>query len=115
MYADNVTQSMKRTIDETNRRRRLQEKFNQQHGITPETIKKSIQDILGSIYEADYYTLSLAAEEEGGYIALDEIPRRIEKLQKEMRVAAEELEFERAAELRDDIKRLEAMELSYRG
>jgi excinuclease ABC subunit B len=115
MYADNVTQSMKRTIDETNRRRRLQEKFNQQHGITPETIKKSIQDILGSIYEADYYTLSLAAEEEGGYIALDEIPRRIEKLQKEMRVAAEELEFERAAELRDEIKRLEAMELSYRG
>jgi excinuclease ABC subunit B len=115
MYADNVTQSMKRTIDETNRRRRLQEKFNQQHGITPETIKKSIQDILGSIYEADYYTLSLAAEEEGGYIALDEIPRRIEKLQKEMRVAAEELEFERAAELRDEIKRLEAIELSYRG
>ena len=115
MYADTVTRSMKRAIDETNRRRRLQGKFNQEHGITPETIKKSIRDILGSIYEADYYTVSTAEEIGREYISIDEIPKRVKKLRREMREAAKELEFERAAELRDEIKKLEAMELLKRG
>jgi excinuclease ABC subunit B len=115
MYGDTITQSMKRAIDETNRRRRMQEKFNQEHGITPETIKKSIQNILGSIYEADYYTVSTAEEPGGEYISKDEIPKRVEKLRKEMFAAAKEMEFERAAELRDQIKRLESLELNYRG
>jgi len=115
MYADTVTRSMKRAIDETNRRRRLQGKFNQEHGITPESIKKSIRDILGSIYEADYYTVSTAEETGREYIAIDEIPKRVKKLRRDMRAAAKELEFERAAELRDEIKKLEAMELLKRG
>ena len=115
MYADTLTHSMKRAIDETNRRRRLQSKFNQVHGITPESIKKSIHDILGSIYEADYYTVSTAEETGREYVSIDEIPKRVKKLRREMRAAAKELEFERAAELRDEIKKLEAMELLKRG
>lgn len=114
MYADTLTQSMKRAIDETNRRRKFQEKFNQENGITPETIKKSIRDVLGSVYEADYYTVSIAEEPGGKYIAKDKIPQRVKKLRKEMVVAAKEMEFERAAELRDEIKKLETLELNYR-
>jgi len=115
MYADTLTRSIKRAIDETNRRRQVQEKFNQEHGITPETIKKSIHNILGSIYEADYYTVSTAEESGGEYISKDEIPKRVEKLRKKMVAAAKEMEYERAAELRDEIRRIEALELNYRG
>jgi excinuclease ABC subunit B len=114
MYADTITLSMKKAISETNRRRRLQEKFNSEHGITPETIKKSVQNVLGSIFEADYYTVSLAGEDGKDYVAPGDIPKRVKKLQKEMRAAAKELEFERAAELRDEIIRLEALELKAR-
>ncbi len=114
MYADTATRSMKKAIDETNRRRVIQDTFNREHGITPESIKKSVQDILSSVYEADYYTVSLAAEEEAAYVKADDIPRRVKQLQKQMQAAARELEFERAAELRDEIKRLEALELQYR-
>jgi excinuclease ABC subunit B len=106
---------MKRAIDETNRRRKLQKKFNKKHGITPETIKKSIQDILGSVYEADHYTVSIMQEAEGEYISINEIPKKVKKLKKEMISAAKELEFERATELRDEIKKLEELELSVRG
>ncbi len=113
MYADTTTRSMKKAIDETDRRRRLQDKFNKKHGITPETIKKSVQNILGSVYEADYYTVSTAEEPVGVY-TIDEIPRKVKKLRKEMIAAAKELEFERASELRDEIKKLEALELSMR-
>jgi excinuclease ABC subunit B len=115
MFADTITQSMKRAIDETNRRRKLQKKFNKKHGITPETIKKSIQDILGSVYEADHYTVSIMQEAEGEYISINEIPKKVKKLKKEMISAAKELEFERATELRDEIKKLEELELSVRG
>jgi excinuclease ABC subunit B len=114
MYADTTTRSMKKAIDETSRRRIIQDTFNREHGITPESIKKSVQDILSSVYEADYYTVSLAAEEEAAYVKADDIPRRVKQLQKQMQAAARELEFERAAELRDEIKRLEALELQYR-
>ncbi len=114
MFADTITQSMKRAIDETNRRRKLQKKFNKKHGITPETIKKSIQDILGSVYEADHYTVSIMQEAEGEYISINEIPKKVKKLKKEMISAAKELEFERATELRDEIKKLEELELSVR-
>jgi len=114
MYAETTTDSMKRAIDETNRRRKLQKKFNRQHGITPESIKKSIQDIVGSIFESDYVTVSTAAEDGQEYVARGDIPKRVKKLQKEMREAAKELEFERAAELRDEIIKLETMEINYR-
>ncbi len=114
MYADTLTQSMKRAIDETNRRRIIQDNFNREHNITPESIKKSVQDVLSSVYEADYYTVSLAAEEVEEYASVDDIIKKIKRLQKQMQAAARELEFERAAELRDEIKRLEQMELQYR-
>jgi len=113
MYADTTTRSMKKAIDETNRRRKMQKKFNQDHGITPETIKKSIQDIWSSVYEADYVTVATAEESEGEYITAEKIPQKVKKLRKEMVAAAKEMEFERAAELRDEIKRLEDRALSY--
>ena len=114
MYAETTTDSMQRAINETNRRRKLQKEFNHQHGITPESIKKSIQDIVGSIFDSDYVTVSIAAEEGQEYISRDEIPQQVKKLHKEMREAAKELEFERAAELRDEIGRLEKIEMKYR-
>jgi excinuclease ABC subunit B len=95
---------MKKAVDETNRRRKLQKEFNRKYGITPETIKKSIQDIMGSVYEADYYTVSAAEEVGWEYVARDKIPKRVKKLRKEMMAAAKEMEFERAAELRDRLK-----------
>jgi len=114
MYGETTTDSMQRAINETNRRRKLQEEFNRQHGITPASIKKSIQDIVGSIFESDYVTVSIAAEDGQEYISRDDIPKQVKKLQKEMREAAKELEFERAAELRDEINRLEKIEMKYR-
>jgi excinuclease ABC subunit B len=113
-YADRVTPSMQAAMDETRRRRRLQEKFNRTHGITPETIKSSIKDLLASVYEADYVTVPLAAEEQAPYLA-DNLPAQIARLKKEMKAAAKKLEFERAASLRDRIKELESAGLKYGG
>jgi excinuclease ABC subunit B len=116
MYADSVTRSMQACIDETLRRREKQLAWNREHGITPETVKKSMQTILGSIEEKDYYTPKVSAAEapEEYGVAPKEIPKLIKKLRREMLGAAKELEFEKAAELRDRIKRLEEMELALR-
>ncbi|RMG45221.1 MAG: excinuclease ABC subunit UvrB [Acidobacteria bacterium] len=103
LYADRITDSMKRAIDETNRRRAKQQRYNEEHGITPETIVKSIDDVLGSVFERDYVTIPAAPEEEEEEMSLEEIARRIKELEREMFAAAAELEFERAAELRDRI------------
>jgi excinuclease ABC subunit B len=111
-YADTVTESMKTAIEETNRRRRIQEEFNRKHNITPETIKKKIRDIRESIYERDYWTVPLVAEEKEEYVPLENIDETIEKLRKEMRKAAQELEFEKAAVLRDKIKELQKMKIA---
>jgi len=100
MYAETVTGSMKTAIDETNRRRRIQEEYNKKHGITPKSIVKDISNILNSIYEADYWTVPTAAEEGAEYG--DET--LIRNLEEEMKEAAERLEFERAAMLRDRIR-----------
>jgi len=108
LYADTVTNSMKEAIEETNRRRRLQKAYNKRHGITPETIKKEIHDILSSIYERDYYTVpALPDEERDLYIPPEEIPVVIAQLEREMRALAKRLEFERAAEIRDRIRALQ--------
>jgi excinuclease ABC subunit B len=107
LYARSVTKAMEVAIRETDRRRRAQEVYNRAHGITPETIKKNIRDILSSVYEADYLTVPVAIGEGQAYITLDELPGRIAALRKEMRRAASELEFERAARLRDRIRDLE--------
>ena len=114
LYADFVTESMKKAIKETNRRRKIQEVFNRKNGITPETIKKAIPDIMASIYEADYVTVPAVAEEAGEYVSLFDIPRVLSRLKKEMREAAGRLDFEKAAEIRDRMKSLEKTELEYR-
>ncbi len=113
LYADRITPSMEAAIRETRRRRKLQEEYNRRHGITPETIKKQIPDLLASIYEADYYTVPVVRELEEEYLSPKEIPGFIERLRKEMKEAASRLEFERAAELRDRIKRLQEILLTH--
>lgn len=105
MYADNITGSMKAAIDETNRRREIQEKYNQEHGITPQTIQKNIHDISERL--AEIQPEATTAEE----LDLDKVPERelnklISDLENEMKVAAEALDFERAALLRDQVIQL---------
>lgn len=102
-YADVMTGSLKKAISETNRRRGLQEAYNRKMKITPESVKSSIKDIMSSIYESDYWTVPYAAEGINGYSADEE---SIQKLEKEMKEAAKKLEFERAAEIRDSIKKI---------
>jgi excinuclease ABC subunit B len=108
LYADTVTDSMRRAMEETGRRRQLQTAYNREHGITPESIKKSISDALSSIYEKDYYTVPAVPDaERSELITKEEIPALMAQLDKEMRAAAKRLEFERAADLRDRIRELE--------
>ncbi|MEW6108424.1 MAG: excinuclease ABC subunit UvrB [Nitrospirota bacterium] len=102
-YADVITGSLKKALDETNRRRFIQEEYNRKMNITPETIKSSIKDIVSSIYESDYWTVPCAAEEEAEY-SLDE--KTLKRLEGEMKEAAGKLEFERAANIRDKIREL---------
>jgi excinuclease ABC subunit B len=113
LYADSITDSMRLAMGETNRRRSLQAAFNKKHGITPQTVIKSIGSPLVKIYEADYVDVPLAAEKEAIYGAKD-LPRVIQRLKKEMKKAAESLEFERAAELRDRIRAIEEQEIGVR-
>jgi excinuclease ABC subunit B len=113
LYADAVTDSMKRAIDETNRRRRLQAAFNREHGITPQTIVKALGSPLVKIYEADYVDVPAVAEKPIRF-GLADLERTIRNLKKEMKQAAAQLEFERAAELRDQIRALQKHELALR-
>ena len=114
MYCDAMTQSLKKAIDETSRRRETQKRYNEENNITPETIVKSIHDLLQSVYEADYVTIALAAEETEEYVPLKDIPKIIKRLKKEMRREAARYNFEKAAQLRDRIFQLEAKELELR-
>ena len=107
LYADTVTGSIKTTIDETMRRRKIQEAYNVKHKITPKSIIKNITNILDSIYEADYWTVPAVAEERVEYG--DETI--IKKLEEEMKKAAEKLEFEKAAEIRDRIKAIKSKQI----
>ena len=111
LYADRITSSMQKTIDETERRRGIQAEYNRIRGITPKTIEKSIRDALTSIFEADYLTVPMVAEPEAEYGPPVATLENIEDLKKEMKEAAEKLDFERAAELRDRILRLQKQEL----
>ncbi len=111
LYADQVTDSMKAAIDETNRRRARQEEFNRENSITPETIRKSIGELLSSVYERDYVAVpDLEEEPAERYRSLDEIEAEVKALEKRMREAAKALEFEKAADLRDRIRKLRAKE-----
>ncbi|HEU0090481.1 MAG TPA: UvrB/UvrC motif-containing protein, partial [Vicinamibacteria bacterium] len=111
LYADKMTDSMKFAISETTRRRGIQEAYNQEHGITPETITKHLGELLSSVYEADYVGVPEIEETpEERYRSIDEIEKEIKALEKTMREAAKALEFERAAQVRDRIKNLRSRE-----
>jgi excinuclease ABC subunit B len=111
LYADTRTRSIEATLSETGRRRKIQAAYNAEYGITPESIKKDIKNILGTVYEMDYVTVPIAAEQKAIYKSTKDIPRLVKKLKKEMQEAARHLEFEKAAELRDQLYELERREL----
>ncbi|WP_432823128.1 excinuclease ABC subunit UvrB, partial [Trichloromonas sp.] len=115
MYADRVTKSMQVCLDETERRRVTQLAYNEEHGITPETVKKSLRTILEDIAEKDYVELPLVAEEEEFYGSPEALKKEIGRLKQEMLAAAADLDFEKAVELRDRMLLLEKRELQLRG
>jgi excinuclease ABC subunit B len=110
LYADRITDSMRRAIDETNRRRSIQDAYNLEHDITPQTIIKPIEATLVTAYEADYFKVPLNLDEYDDYTR-ENIDATIARMEAEMREAARRFEFERAAELRDRIKYLREREL----
>ncbi|EAU40981.1 excinuclease ABC subunit B [Fulvimarina pelagi HTCC2506] len=114
LYADNETGSMKRAIAETDRRREKQLAYNAEHGITPASVKAKIADILDSYYEKDHVRIDVGgmAEDEGAFVG-NNLRAHIEHLEKSMREAAADLDFEKAAKLRDEIKKLQAKELEF--
>jgi len=111
MYADTVTDSMRGAMAETDRRRTLQRAYNDEHHITPQSIVKQIDDVMSSVYERDYLTPSRAHDETEAFRTQAELDAHIERLRADMRLAAANLDFERAATIRDQIKRLRSPEL----
>ena len=115
LYADTVTGSMRAAMDETDRRRIVQEEFNREHGIVPRSVTKAVDDPIVRMAEADYYAVPKIEEEASGYGDAAEIRREVEALRKRMREAADRLDFEAASGLRDKAKRLEEAELGIDG
>jgi excinuclease ABC subunit B len=113
LYADRVTNSIRKAIDETNRRRTIQVEYNRENNITPESIRKNITDVLSSLAEQDYVTVEVEWEDEFSDIPLDQIPKTIEELTRGMFEAARDLEFEKAADMRDRIRKLEDVRIRY--
>ena len=107
LYGDRVTGAMARAIEESRRRRDIQSRYNSVHGITPATIVKNIDDVLGAVYEADYMTVPVAAEAPGVYSSIEELDSAIDSLKTVMTEAASRMEFEEAASIRDRIRELE--------
>jgi len=106
LYADKITDSMRTAMNETERRRRVQEAYNAEHGITPESIIKDIDGVLSSVYERDYLTVPVVPDERDQFKTQAELEAHVAGLEKEMRAAAHNMEFELAASLRDRVKRL---------
>jgi excinuclease ABC subunit B len=115
MYADRITASIQACLDVTRRRRETQARYNAENGITPESIRSEIHQLLGSVYEADYLTVQAVSEKEAVYSSEKELPVMIRKLKEEMKAAARELAFEKAAALRDRIRDLTKLMLEMGG
>ncbi|MEO0380655.1 MAG: excinuclease ABC subunit UvrB [Pseudomonadota bacterium] len=111
MYADKKTGSMERALAETDRRRAKQMAYNEEHGITPETVKKNVEDVLAGLYKGDTDQSRVTAKVDKG-MAGGNLQTVLDGLRADMRKAAENLEFEEAARLRDEVKRLEAVDLA---
>jgi len=112
LYADSVTESMRRALSETDRRREIQRRYNEANGITPQSVKSNIRDLSMAVYEADYVTVPV--EGDGAEYQPEQIPAIVAELEKEMRRASEALEFEKAAQLRDRILGMKDLELGVR-
>ena len=111
LYADSITGSMRRAMDEMSRRRKKQLAYNRKHKITPKSIQKSIRNILSNICERDYVTVPKAAEEREVYVPFQDLDKTIRKLRKQMKDAADRMDFEKAADLRDRIRELEQRQI----
>ena len=113
LYADTITGSMRAAMSETRRRRDIQVKYNAENNIVPRSIKKNITDVLGSIYESDYLKISSGEQEDILDMPPNKIPDAVAKLSREMKSAAKKLEFEKAAEFRNRIRKLQELEIKY--
>jgi excinuclease ABC subunit B len=115
LYADTITGSIQEAVDETNRRRNLQKEYNQKNNITPQSITKRIDEVLTSVYERDYFDYSKISEDKDIYLSPEKRKKRMEDLEKLMKEAVRNLEFEKAASMRDELKKLKKRELELVG
>ena len=114
LYADRLTRSIQRAVEETERRRGVQLTYNREHGITPETIRKDISNLLSSVYEADYVNIPVISEAKEEFESHKDLEKKIQKLEREMKEAVRDLAFEQAVELRDRINELKQLEMELR-
>jgi len=115
LYADTITRSIKEAMGETNRRRTLQKEYNKKNNITPQSITKRIDEVLTSVYERDYFDYLKISEDKDIYLSPEKRKKRMENLEKLMKEAVQNLEFEKAASMRDELKILKKRELELVG
>jgi excinuclease ABC subunit B len=113
LFADRITGSMQAALDETNRRRAAQKRYNDENQITPQSVIKPLDSEMIRIYEGDYYEVPAVAEAAGRYSTPEALEAEVRRLEKEMREAARQFEFEKAAALRDRIKKLKKTEMEF--
>jgi len=113
LYADKMTDSMKKAMDETSRRRAIQQAYNEEHGITPESIVRPVDMALAAIVGADYVDITAQPDEIPEFKSQEQLDKFIEKLENDMREAAKRFEFEKAAKLRDQVRELRTKEFMF--